>query len=860
MKKHLLVSLFLMFWLNRCEACGAITHIEISYRALFNFRDELGNESYGKIISKHQDALEAGNAFPDTFYPDVCFQGKYHDVSEDTHWTPFSNVTINYIRNRYPQPWDESTQKLVAFLMGVVSHQVADVSWHSLGIPQGFLSTMSFTNYHGVYGTAHHDGDLGGEVLNLYQLDLSYSDIVGEWYIPSNDLINIYEAYYGKLVIDSDVLETCSKISYLAKVAERLVVRKYFPITAKNSPFLVDNLYNYFLGGIEDMTVWTQRIWKYIAWGLEHGTQQCNLDHNPLFLRCNETSDSSLLQRQRSTASKNGFYMKPHPDLMNLMDEVVVKRHGRGITLQPSDALREKMAKTGYVKDHAGHSLPQGSSHSGNKTVNTEVKDTVEAERTRTPDFVFTSRLPYSKLGSAFAVADLDQDGNEDLVVGSPGHSSPSHQQNGMVFILFGTKDGLKLIHSEISEAADIQIPGPEENNGAHSQFGSTLSVVDFDQDGSLDIVVGAPSLGSVNLTYTGGAFVYSISKRRKFELKEILQCKELYCNLGSTLASGDLNSDQFDDIIIGSPFAPGQGEQQGMVVVVPSDGLLTGKSGINLDVSQAEQIFYGSQNYSWFGSSLDVKKFVGKDETWVAVGEPNYRRCSLANCTYNSRDTQAIGKVTLMKAKDNVVTPQHKLFGSEEFEMFGASVSLGRPYGGRSEILAVAATGKSVEAKVEYIPFSFPQVGSVYLYNLSNPVKPIAVFNGDRRYGRFGAQVKFADLNGDFVDDLIIGAPLRTKDLTEEVVGAEQGLVYIYYGGSRFPVGDATNECRPLTPVNPCPGVTASVVLNLKENLARFGSQIAVVKGKKKTNLLVTAENSSRGARLSGAIAVYNF
>lgn len=31
---------------------------------------------------------------------------------------------------------------MVVFLLGVVQHQIADVSWHSLGIPQGFLSAM----------------------------------------------------------------------------------------------------------------------------------------------------------------------------------------------------------------------------------------------------------------------------------------------------------------------------------------------------------------------------------------------------------------------------------------------------------------------------------------------------------------------------------------------------------------------------------------------------------------------------------------------------------------------------------------------------------------------------------------------
>lgn len=36
----------------------------------------------------------------------------------------------------------QATEKLVAFLFGIASHMVADVSWHSLGIDQGFLKVM----------------------------------------------------------------------------------------------------------------------------------------------------------------------------------------------------------------------------------------------------------------------------------------------------------------------------------------------------------------------------------------------------------------------------------------------------------------------------------------------------------------------------------------------------------------------------------------------------------------------------------------------------------------------------------------------------------------------------------------------
>jgi FG-GAP repeat len=46
---------------------------------------------------------------------------------------------------------------------------------------------------------------------------------------------------------------------------------------------------------------------------------------------------------------------------------------------------------------------------------------------------------------------------------------------------------------------------------------------------------------------------------------------QERYCNLGWSLAAGDINRDGRKDLIIGSPFAPSGGKQRGMVGVLYS-------------------------------------------------------------------------------------------------------------------------------------------------------------------------------------------------------------------------------------------------------------------------------------------------
>ena len=49
---------------------------------------------------------------------------------------------------------------------------------------------------------------------------------------------------------------------------------------------------------------------------------------------------------------------------------------------------------------------------------------------------------------------------------------------------------------------------------------------------------------------------------------------QEIYCNLGLTLSSGNLDSDGYLDLLVGSPYAPSGGEQRGFVVAFHSGSL----------------------------------------------------------------------------------------------------------------------------------------------------------------------------------------------------------------------------------------------------------------------------------------------
>ena len=59
-------------------------------------------------------------------YSPICQGGNLHDIAEDIHWGRFQEVAWNYFRKTYPNPiGNDDAEKLIAFMMGLVSHQVS---------------------------------------------------------------------------------------------------------------------------------------------------------------------------------------------------------------------------------------------------------------------------------------------------------------------------------------------------------------------------------------------------------------------------------------------------------------------------------------------------------------------------------------------------------------------------------------------------------------------------------------------------------------------------------------------------------------------------------------------------------------
>ncbi|KAM7123873.1 phosphatidylinositol-glycan-specific phospholipase D [Ciconia maguari] len=816
---------------QRCIPCGISTHVEIAHRALEFFIKHEGNVNYRQLLLNHQDAFQAGSIYPDAFYPSICKSGIFHDVSEDTHWSPFLSTSIHYIRMNYPQPWEEATEKLVAFLFGIASHMVADVSWHSLGIDQGFLKAMGEIDFYGSYSEAHSVGDFGGDVLSQFELDFSY--LASNWYVPVKDLAAIYKEFYGREIITESTITDCTYLLFLELHGERLAVAKLFPTYASKSPFLVEKFHEYFLGGVDDMAFWTNNIFELTSHMLENGTSGCFLPENPLFINCTREHKDSY---DRNKQSKN----ERHKNTTSLLTKTLEKNINyteRGVHFN--------------IQSWATNSL-----HLINRAFATNVRRVLAATHQKSSKYIskpaasYFLTSPYARLGWAMISADLNQDGYEDLVVGAPGYSTLGRVQIGRVYVVYGNQSGLPLEDMDLDGKADQVLQGHQPSG----RFGSALAVLDFNEDGVPDLAIGAPSVGSQFLTYKGAVYVYFGTEGRGLASQPniTITCQYSYCNLGWSLLAADVDGDGNADLVVGSPYAPGGGQQRGFVVAFYSyfnrsdQGLLS--------VEGANWMVKGEENYAWFGFSLDSCQL--ENVTLLLIGSPTWKSCAGCN-PFSSDVRQSVGKVygyNPPSTKRWFAVTGDKAMGRMGLSLASGVMSVA---GITRAVLVVGAPTADSLSRISFISSVLHQAGLALVYDLTDSTKPslLSTFSGDRMFSRFGGDVYLSDLDNDGLDEMIVTSPLRTNDISTILFGGAAGRVYIY-NGKQASSGNVTGHCKSW--VSPCPEDWAQYVLISPEKLSRFGSSIITVKSERKKEVVVAAERSSAKARLGGRLFVY--
>ncbi len=324
-------------------------------------------------------------------------------------------------------------------------------------------------------------------------------------------------------------------------------------------------------------------------------------------------------------------------------------------------------------------------------------------------------------LGIVNMAGDVNNDGYDDVLVGAPGYNSST----GRVFLFTGSATGL-------STTPAWSADGP----GTGSNFGAALAGAgDVNGDGFDDVIVAGPRTssgkGQVNV-YFGSATGPSATADWS------LRGPQLAANFGHAVrGAGDVNGDGFDDVVITSPYYHDAHNAQGKAEVY-----LGGVGGLQ---STPGWTALGIEGNEYFGTSADTAGDVNGDGfDDIVVGADGY---------YNSQGSLGAALVYLGSNTGLSATAAVTLTG-QQVGHFGVRVtSAGDVNGDGFGDIAVSNDAYTV---------SGTQIGRVYIFlGSTNGVASVAgcTVDGTQDNTGFGDGLSAGDVNGDGLDDILVGA-----------------------------------------------------------------------------------------------------
>ncbi|KAA3609049.1 MAG: hypothetical protein DWQ01_10730 [Planctomycetota bacterium] len=342
-------------------------------------------------------------------------------------------------------------------------------------------------------------------------------------------------------------------------------------------------------------------------------------------------------------------------------------------------------------------------------------------------------RVPDSVRDAAAQLgASLADFGTKGVLVGSPGWMVDGKPEAGFVELL-------DLM------ARDQIAWGAGANQG--DQFGFDLANVgDVNGDGVPDVLVGAPGEDQELEPDVGGIHLYSGR-----DASEILHQfgPEAFGRFGHAVSgAGDVNSDGFDDLIVGAPFT-----DQGSLAESGSVWIYSGRTGRLL------RRLDGQQAGDHFGYAVaNAGDQDGDGIPDQVVGAPGASRFGRSECGMVSVYSSATGL--------EIFTVE----GSHAGDALGISVAgfSDRDGDGRGEIL-VGAVGVDHSSWVD--------AGAAFLYSLQSRSALQMHFGRSAGSGFGTAVANIGDVDGDGFEDLGVGAPLEDGSITSG------GAAYLFSG-----------------------------------------------------------------------------
>ena len=397
-------------------------------------------------------------------------------------------------------------------------------------------------------------------------------------------------------------------------------------------------------------------------------------------------------------------------------------------------------------------------------------------------------------LGQMTAAGDINGDGYDDLILGAAGVDYNGRADAGAVYVMTSTA---ALSGAMTANDALWTIYGAAGGGANHlgDLLGHALAAGDVNNDGYDDLIIGADGVNhggqyDVGAVYVflghNGSFPVTVTDLR-YDVADITVLGEFaYGRLGRSVASGDVNNDGYDDIIIGAYRAdPGARDDAGAVYVILGRATFTRGTPITFDltITNADLTILGDDDGDRLGRSVASGDVNNDGYGDIIIGA--YQADRTATITNTGKTYVLYGGSSITWTAPTTVdlsvsSADLTLIGMDKEDQAGFYVSSGDLNSdGYDDLLITAYQADPFgrdEAGEAYVVYGSAGLTGTRYLSVEADVTIYGAAAGDR----LGRSVTSGDFNGDGYDDLLLGASRADRSATI----TDTGKAYLFYGG----------------------------------------------------------------------------
>ncbi|ODG98676.1 hypothetical protein A4S05_07840 [Nostoc sp. KVJ20] len=404
---------------------------------------------------------------------------------------------------------------------------------------------------------------------------------------------------------------------------------------------------------------------------------------------------------------------------------------------------------------------------------------------------------------SVSSAGDINGDGFDDLIIGARSADPNGQDRAGESYVVFGSGSGFGASFnlSDLDGSNGFVINGIDSYDFSG---GSVSSAGDINGDGFDDLIIGATGAGESYVVF-GSSSGFGAS----FNLSDldgsngfVINGIDRYDNSGSSVSNaGDINGDGIDDLIIGA-LSAGQQRAGESYVVFSSSGFGASFNLSDLDGSNGF-VINGIDAGDYSGISVSSAGDINGDGfDDLIIGAPS----ADLNGQYSAGESYVVfgsgsGFGASLNLSDLDGSNGFVINGIDAGDYSGTSVSnAGDINGDGFDDLIIGARRASPNNGQQGAGESYVVFGSSSGFGASLNLSDLDgsngfVINGIDQFDLSGSSVSNAgDINGDGIDDLIIGASRATPN---GQIFAQAGESYVVFG---FATAANTNEDTAVT------------------------------------------------------------